>query len=258
MQRPVVFKSNGSDVYGVLHLPEKISPRRPIPGVVLCHGFTGTKVEAHRIFVKMAWALERYGIASVRFDYRGCGDSEGDFVDATVGGHIEDAMRAVDFIISQPGIDKGKIGILGFSLGGAVASYVAGRANIKALALWAPAADLMEEAEQYQKENDLKGVKRLRAVDYCGNLIGRHFAKELPEIQPLLEIEKYNGPAIIVHGTKDESVPLSHSLRFYRVLKKKNLPVTRCLVEGSDHAFSSYQWEREAIKRTLRFFVRNL
>ena len=136
MQKPVVFKSDGNDLYGVLHLPYKISFDNPVPAVVFCHGFTGSKVEAHYIFVKMSRALEKHGIASLRFDFRGCGDSTGDFINTTVMDEVKDTRHAINFICAQHGIDKNRIGVLGLSLGGAVAAYVAGRdARVKSLAL---------------------------------------------------------------------------------------------------------------------------
>lgn len=259
MQKPVVFKSDRHELYGVMHLPYRIGVNKPVPAVVFYHGFTGTKVEAHRIFVKMARALERHRIASLRFDFRGCGDSSGDFIHTTVKGEVEDACNAVNFICTQPGIDRNRIGLLGLSLGGCVSAYVAGKdPRITTLALWAPAADLVEEEKQIRREKEIKVIRKLKAMDYYGTLLGKVFIEEIPKIKPLLAIKNFNGSAIIIHGTKDESVPLRHSLKFYNVLKRKGLKVERYLIKDSDHVFSSYLWEQEVIKRTLRFFVKNL
>lgn len=259
MQRPVVFKSDEYELYGVLHLPYKMSLKHRVPAVVFCHGFTGTKVEVHRIFVIMARRLARYGIASIRFDFRGCGDSSGDFLYTTIKGEIRDARHAIDFICAQPGIDKDRVGILGFSLGGAIAAYVAGKdPRVKTLALWAPAADLLEEEEQIRSENEIKEVRKYKAVDYYGTLIGRSFIKEIPKIKPVNVVKKFKGPAIIVHGTEDHSVPLNHSLNFYNALKTKKQKVERYLIDGADHIFGSYVWEEKAINKTLKFFLNNL
>lgn len=259
MQKPVVFKSDEYELYGVVHLPYKMSLEKPVPAVVFCHGFTGNKVEVHRIFVIMARRLERHGIASIRFDFRGCGDSTGDFLSTTIKGEIRDARHAVDFICSHAGIDKERVGILGFSLGGAIAAYAAGRdPRIKALALWAPAADLLEEEEQIRTEHEIRKVWKYKAVDYYGTLIGRDFIKEIPKIKPVNAIKKYNGPAIIIHGTDDHSVPLSHSASYYNVLKAKKLKVERHLIDGADHIFGSYKWEEKVINKTVKFFAGHL
>ena len=260
MQEPVIFKSNGEDIYGVLHRPSAKKRRgKGIPAVVFCHGFTGNKVEAHRIFVKMARALEQKAIASLRFDFRGCGDSGGDFMNTTVMDEVEDTDCAIDFIKRRPGIDEERIGLIGLSLGGAVAAYAAGQhPEVKALALWAPAADLVEEEKQIREEKDIPEIKKLKAVDYYGTLVGRSFINQIPRVQPLQAITRYRGAALIIQGTKDDSVPLGHSLGFYRAMKKNGLLAERVLIKGANHVFSSYIWEQEVISRTLVFLERYL
>ena len=60
------FLSAGQRVVATLHLP----PTGPAPGVVMCHGFTGHRIEAHFLFVKAARALCAAGLAVLRFDFR--------------------------------------------------------------------------------------------------------------------------------------------------------------------------------------------
>jgi dipeptidyl aminopeptidase/acylaminoacyl peptidase len=259
MQFPIQFKSDEFEIFGIMHMPSRICPEKPIPGIVFCHGFTGTKVEANRLFVTLSRKLEKSGIASLRFDYRGCGDSSGDFVQTTVLGEVKDTCNAVDFLRKQPGIDKKRIGVLGLSLGGAVAAYAAGRRKcVKALALWAPAADLMDEEEQIKSEEEIKEVKKYKAVDYYGTLLGKDFIEEMPKIKPVNAVKKYSGATVILHGTNDMSVPLGHSLRYYNVLKRKKLHVERHLIEDADHVFSSYEWEEKVLSKTLKFFLKYL
>ena len=108
---------------GMLHLPEE---KGPFPAVAIYHGFTGTKVEPHRLFVKMSRALVQKGIAGTLWIFRGSGDSEGDFADMTVSGEIADAIRVLDFLQEQPEVDGERLGVLGLSMGGAIAASVAG------------------------------------------------------------------------------------------------------------------------------------
>ena len=68
----------------ILHLPT--ARDASCPAVAFFHGFTGTKVEPHRIFVKTARELAAIGFYVLRFDFRGCGDSAGDFSEMTIGG----------------------------------------------------------------------------------------------------------------------------------------------------------------------------
>src|SRR5437867_11466797 len=109
---------------GVIHRPERARARRGGPGVVLFHGFTGDRMESHWLFVKCARALARAGVASLRFDFFGSGESDGTFRQATLQGEIEDARAAVNFFRRQKGIHQERIGLLGPSLGGAIAAVV--------------------------------------------------------------------------------------------------------------------------------------
>ena len=95
METPVTFDCKGQQIVGMLHLPEG---RGRVPAALLMHGFTGTKVESHRLFVKISRALAEHGIASLRFDYRGSGDSAGDFEEMTIRSEIADALEAVRFL----------------------------------------------------------------------------------------------------------------------------------------------------------------
>ena len=71
---PVSFKSEGKQLVGMLHLPDK----KKAPCVIMCHGYQGNKFGNHkRVFVKTARYFAKNGIASLRFDFLGCGDSEG-------------------------------------------------------------------------------------------------------------------------------------------------------------------------------------
>ena len=262
MQQQVMFKSDKTDIYGMLHLPRNIGMTRQVPGVVLCHGFMGTKVEAHRLFIRLSRKLEDYRIASLRFDFRGCGDSGGDYHQFTVFDEVADTYKAIDCLSGQLGVDRERIGILGFSLGGVVATYAAARTNkIKALSLWAPAVGLQKHAEKMTAQLgngvSLRSIRN-RYIDYHGTLIGRRFLQQLPQIDPLAEIERFHSPVLLIHGTEDETVPAEASTEYYNVLKKKNVSVEKHLVSGADHLFSAHKWQELIIRKTVKFFTNNL
>jgi len=255
MERQVVFENSGQKLYGMLHLPDGVAK----PGVVaFFHGFTGTKIEPHRIFVKMARELMTHGIAALRFDFRGSGESEGDFVDMTVEGEISDALKSLDFLQDQPELDRHRIGVLGLSLGGLVAACVAGReARVKSLALWA-ALGLVEEVTLWDEEYQEAAQQQLTErgfIDREGNLMGAAFIEGLSRIRPLEELAGYQGPALIIHGTEDEALDLRNALAYQKGIPgRKELH----LVEGADHTFDSHEWEREVIEVTRDWFLETL
>ena len=130
MKKPAIeqsvefLTSAGKTLRGVLHLPAA-APRDPAPAVVLFHGFTGNRMESHWMFVKCSRALAQAGVASLRFDFYGSGESDGEFRQMTLRGEIADGRAAVAFLRTQKGIDPKRVGLQGLSLGGAVAATLA-------------------------------------------------------------------------------------------------------------------------------------
>jgi len=248
MEIPVTFLSDNDAIFGVLHAPE----RNPAPGVVMCHGFTGHKAETHRLFVNTARDFCRHGLAVLRFDFRGSGDSAGEFQEMTISREIADAKAALDFISTRGEADRERLGVLGLSMGGCVAACLAGRdPRVKALVLWAATAHpgriferLLPQFEEGQQVLDMNGWG-----------IGRQFLEDARTLHPLEEIRSYRGPALIVHGTQDESVPPSDAEDYHQALPSRG---ELRFVQAADHVFSSFTWKEEAITRSREFLVEAL
>src|SRR5665648_1121067 len=85
---------NSQKLRGMIHFP---SGRGPFPAVALFHGLGGQRMEPHFIFVKLSRLLANNKIISARFDFRGSGESEGDFQEMTVLQEVEDGMRTVSY-----------------------------------------------------------------------------------------------------------------------------------------------------------------
>jgi uncharacterized protein len=120
MERAIGFTSDGLDLRGFLHVPGSAGKH---PALVLCHGFGGSCRGAGH--PELAKALEGAGYVVLRFDFRGCGQSEGRRGSVIVDEEIADLRHALDFLRQQPSVDKDRIGVIGASLGGSVAIEVA-------------------------------------------------------------------------------------------------------------------------------------
>ena len=95
-ERPLVFTNKrGQRLFGVLHLP---ASKERVPVVVMAHGFTDDKTGDNRLFVKFARVASRHGLAVLRFDFAGSGDSEGDFSQVTINSELDDLLSAVDYV----------------------------------------------------------------------------------------------------------------------------------------------------------------
>ncbi len=111
---------------GTLSVP---NGKGPFPAVVLIsgtgHNTRDEDVSGHKVFVVLADALSRNGVAVLRYDKRGVGGSTGDYDAATTVDFTSDAAAAVTWLKTQPEIDAHRVGVLGHSEGGIIAPAVA-------------------------------------------------------------------------------------------------------------------------------------
>ncbi len=244
---------------GMIHYPREArrgrKAARRVPGVVLFHGFTGDRMESHWMFVKCSRALAEAGIASLRFDFYGSGESDGNFREVTLRGEIADARAAVDFFRRQRGVDAQRLGLLGLSLGGLVAATLAPRVRSRALVLWsalAHSAHLRTLAEVSVKP--IPGGNG--RVEYDAREISQHFLDDALAVEPIPQVARYKGPTLVIHPEKDSAVPVSHAEDYYRAAGSATKDLV--VVPGADHVFTSVTWEGEVIARSVAWFRKYL
>ena len=135
-ERDVSFDSLSGEfsLAGTLTVP---AGEGPFPGVVLVSGSLSQDrdetIGTKQPFLVLADGLARHGIAVLRFDDRGAGQSEGEPVelsDATTVDLADDAQAAAEFLALQPEIDEERVGLLGHSEGALHASIVANRSDV--------------------------------------------------------------------------------------------------------------------------------
>jgi len=255
LQKPVEFESCKQTVRGTLHIPEGAGK---FPAVLLCHGFTGSRTESHFLFVKMSRELERRGIASLRFDFRGSGESDGEFVEMTVSGEICDARAALDFLARQRRVDRGGIGMLGLSLGGFVAAHVASSdERVKSLVLWSAVATSELIIERVLTPPNRRKLKRDGYIDAGGLAVGKGFFEDVAQLNALDRIARSRAAILIIHGADDEVVPVEHA-ELYRSAARNAREVRKVIVKKADHVFKNLKHERQVIELTADWFSRTL
>jgi hypothetical protein len=124
MEHQVSFTSAGLTLTGVLHVPDGIKPGEARPAIAVLHGFGGNKNGG--IPVVAANLFEQLGYVTLRFDMRGCGNSQGERGKVICLEQVEDTKSAVTFLASRPEVRADNIAVMGFSFGAAVAVYTAG------------------------------------------------------------------------------------------------------------------------------------
>ena len=222
----------------LIQKPE-LQPGQQCPMVIFCHGFSGTKDGP--LFELVCDTLQTHGIASIRFDFNGHGESEGEFKDMTVPNEIEDAKKVVEYVRDMRWVSD--LAIAGHSQGGVVASMTAGQLSeelgepaFKAVVLMAPAAVLREDAirgntmgKQYDPFDPGEYVELWGGLKLGGNYIRTAFSLPIYETAA-----KYQGPALIIHGTADRVVPYTYGERFHQIWPKSELVIQ----DYFDHGFS--------------------
>jgi len=227
----IVFQSDGLTLRGIFHEPD--APRPPF--VVGSHGLF-SNAESPKL-VRLAESLAQNGVAFFRFDHRGCGKSEGDFVKVTsLEGRVEDLLSAVRILGSRNGTGP-FLGLFGSSMGGATALAAATRIPVPALVTVAAPVRSREIRPDPNSEN-APSADALRKTD------AHHFdlTGHLPRIRNIL----------CFHGDADETVPFSNARD---ILEHAGTPKRLIRLEGGDHRMTDPAHQTVFIAEATRWFT---
>jgi pimeloyl-ACP methyl ester carboxylesterase len=123
--RPVTFFTrDGRRLAGMLTVPEGASASTQVPAVLLCQGLSGLK---NLVLPAVAQKFAAAGLATLAFDYRGYGESEGEPGWVRPSDRLEDASYAFAFLALWPEANPARLGVYGLSYGGPVAVCLAAR-----------------------------------------------------------------------------------------------------------------------------------
>ena len=230
----VSFKSEGCRMSGILHLPGKANP----PCVVASHGLLSSK--SSEKYIALGEKLAGEGMAMLRFDFRGIGDSEGKIEDDTVSRRIADLGSAILFVRSHPALN-GQIGLVGSSLGSYVSLLrVPKEREIGALVIWATPFHLDDLGSKKGDEDDPPPAEA--------------FLKDLPKHHLLPLLPKISN-CLVIHGEQDELVPVDQAWEIFHSLGS---PKEIHVIEGADHRLTDPAHRQRAIDLTTDWFKRYL
>ena len=174
METRVKFPSGDLKLEGVTTVPDG---KGPFPGVVVCHPHPlyGGEME-NNVVIPICRALGQASIASLRFNFRGVGASQGKFSDGI--GERDDVVAAISYLSSLEAVDRESIGLCGYSFGGAVSLEVApADGRVKALALISPSVSTYTPLKQYTRP---KLVVCGGADQFVSIIALQRLAEELP------------------------------------------------------------------------------
>ncbi len=230
----VSFESEGYKIAAVLHLPDEKKP----PCVIASHGLLSSKDSEK--YIALGERISKEGIAMLRFDFRGIGESEGSLEEDTVSRRIADLDSALAFIKSYPGMGI-RVGLLGSSLGGYISLIGASRAKeIRAVVIWATPFHL----------DDLKSNQGTEGYP----LPGEAFFKDLPKHRLLPLLPKISN-CLVIHGEKDELVPVDQAWEIFHCL---GAPKEVRVIEDADHRLTNPAHRQRAIDLSVGWFKKFL
>ncbi len=223
------------------------------PMVILMHGIFSSK--DYGPMPQLAKGLAKAGIASIRFDFDGHGRSEGRKQDMTIEKELADAHAVWNYVQGLSYVSK--VGLLGHSQGGVVASMTAGQlastgtATPAGLVLVAPGSVIKEACQGGKFFNARFDPKNPPEYIRCWGMykLGREYLVATQQLDIYGTAASYAGPVLLLHGDRDGIVPMWCSERF---LQTYGSNATLRVVEGENHTITRRR--NEVIASTVAFF----
>jgi len=187
------------------------------PVMVICHGIPGSgapRPSSDPGYEGLAQLFTSLGLAAVIFNFRGCGDSGGDF---DMMGWTRDLRVVLDKTVNTPFLDPSRIILLGFSGGGAAAINVsADNSNVYGLAVVGTPSNFeifRKETSTIIKDFRERGI--IRNPDFPKD--PEKWAQGFVEIEPKKWITFFKGKNILImHGSGDELIPVEQAKELFR------------------------------------------
>jgi alpha-beta hydrolase superfamily lysophospholipase len=225
------FLSDGFLLHGTLHLPAVKAP----PVVIGSHGLLSSSDSPKQI--ELARRCNAHGIAFFRFDHRGCGESQGDFVGETsLSARSRDLRDAINLMRASAQTGH-HIGLFGSSMGGATCLSVAGDARISSLVTFAAplrSKSIGRSLESHKSMEDPWPSLDKLDLDY-------DISDKLSRIHHIL----------IFHGEADTVVPFSDALEIHQ---KACEPKKLIRQPGGDHLMSNKTHQKQFIREAALWF----
>lgn len=220
-----------------LHQP---SAPGPAPLVLCCHGLTGTRIGSGYRFVALARRLEELGIACLRFDFRGCGESDGRFIDVTAASLAEDLRAVLTAIARLEGCDSSRIGIAASSFGAHTVSGLAEEIpGLQALVFMAPVADPRALITRAMTDEAWDSLRRKGWIDHHGLPLGASFIDTLPTWEAPRRLAAARRPLLVYHGTQDAEVPISQGQAYIDAVRAVGVEARLEPIETREHGMRS-------------------
>lgn len=227
---------------GYLHKPNNFNGT-----LVLCfHGFTGNKTEHGGHFRDFSRLIEASGFGSLRMDFSGNGESDGSFRDFTIDTMVSEANMLVDYCLGIDGVKK--LILLGYSMGGALAAYIAGKRSndFKKLILWSPAIEILSMIKtRYEHASKLPN----NDADFGNYPLSYAMYKSTDNYNFIDGVSEFRNPVLIIHGRKDMAVNVNASFEYEKLYKDVRVHI----IESAGHGYDKSVEKEELLNESFKF-----
>jgi dipeptidyl aminopeptidase/acylaminoacyl peptidase len=227
--------ADGKEIEGLLTYPINYQPGQKVPFILNVHGgpagvFTQTCVAGNQGSYPIA-AFAENGYAVLRPNPRGSSGYGTEFRMANRadwgGKDFMDLMAGVDYVIKMGVADENKMGVMGWSYGGFMSSWIVGHTNrFKVASIGAPVVDLGHQ----NLTDDIEGFLPSYFKTDPWNDWSLYDAHS-----PLRFVQNVKTPVMLQHGEADQRVPFSNSVMFYNALRRRGVPVRLLALPRQPH-----------------------
>lgn len=231
----------------------------PWPVALLVHGFTANRIGRSYYFVDLGRTLAHLGVACLRFDQSGCGESTGDHTAVSLRTIERDSLAVYQFLARDPRFDPARLVLIGASMGSFGALAIDAQHGSRGLALLAPVFDLDELVRGKTAGQDVASALRTFGfVPFRGLRLGPTYFENISALSMPDLVRAGRSPALILHTQEDETVSLSHAQRLCQAFRAAGRQCDMPDLPGSTHDFHEEPWRTQSITAVSRWFSRCL
>jgi len=248
----IALEVDGLNIVGQFYLP---GGKTQYPTVCICHGIPANIADpGDEDYPLLAERICREGFAILIFNFRGTGASSGNF---DMLGWTRDLKAVIDYLCTLPEVDRSYLSLLGFSGGAAVSLHVA--SQDKRISSVVACACPAEFAFFNEIDNPQPVIDHFRHIGAIRDNNFPYSAEEWFSGFRLVSPIKYVAeiaprPLLLVHGSKDETVEISHAYRLYEKAKE---PKQLIIVDGAEHRLRQNDKAMAAVLDWLKYQCRN-
>ena len=211
------FQSRGVQVPATIVKPANAADEA-VPLVVMAHGHGGSRQEGGG-FRMVAEALAERGVATIRMDFPGCGDSTESFAENNLSNMLQDLQAARVFAEAEMRIDPERVGLLGYSMGGRLVSLLSEiDPSYQAMVAWAPAVSDSSDREMTKTFGSPEAYAEFKALAEAHGsatyttmwgtelTLGPEWFRDIEASRPQAALAKFKGPLLVIYGDADEAV----------------------------------------------------